>query len=67
MAGEGIGDCSHPDAESALNEPVIESATMSGPTNLAPRLRWVGHSGYVAEGIVYVLIGAFALVALLSP
>jgi len=27
----------------------------------------VGHSGYVAEGIVYVLIGAFALVAALEP
>ena len=49
-----------------MNEPVIESTTMSGPTNLSPWLRWVGHSGYVAEGIVYVLIGVFALVAALE-
>lgn len=51
-----------------MNEPVIDATTISGGrTNLAPWLRWVGHSGYVAEGVVYVLIGAFALVAALEP
>jgi len=34
---------------------------------MAPWLRWVGHSGYVAEGVVYALIGAFALAAALEP
>jgi hypothetical protein len=42
-------------------------ARQDSPTALAPRLRWVGHSGYVAEGVVYVLIGAFALMAALEP
>jgi Domain of Unknown Function (DUF1206) len=55
-----------------LSERAIEAdATASGrqdaPTALAPWLRWVGHSGYVAEGVVYVLIGAFALMAALEP
>ena len=37
------------------------------PTALAPWLRWVGHSGYVAEGVVYVLIGGFALASAFEP
>jgi hypothetical protein len=43
------------------------SARQGAPTALAPWLRWVGHGGYVAEGLVYVLIGAFALMAALEP
>lgn len=43
------------------------SARQDAPTALAPWLRWLGHSGYVAEGVVYVLIGAFALMAALEP
>ena len=52
-----------------MNEPVIAAAPPNGapPMDLAPWLRWVGHGGYVAEGVVYVLIGAFALVAALEP
>jgi len=34
---------------------------------LSSWLRWVGHCGYVSEGVVYVLIGTFALVAALEP
>ena len=37
------------------------------PIALTPWLRWVGHCGYVAEGVVYLLIGAFALIAALEP
>jgi hypothetical protein len=57
-----------------LNEPVIDAPTLGvrqdarsngGPEDLAPWLRWLGHGGYVAEGVVYVLIGAFALDAAL--
>jgi len=45
-----------------------QSTQPSGePTTLAPWLRWVGHCGYVSEGVVYVLIGGFALVAALEP
>jgi hypothetical protein len=43
------------------------SARQDAPTTPAPWLRWVGHSGYVVEGVVYVLIGAFALMAALEP
>ena len=43
------------------------SARRNAPTAVPPWLRWVGHSGYVAEGVVYVLIGAFALVAAFEP
>lgn len=59
-----------------MNEPVVSAATLSeskdtqpngAPVDLAPWLRWVGHGGYVAEGIVYVLIGTLALVAALEP
>jgi hypothetical protein len=52
-----------------LNETVIDAAQQNGapPIGLAPWLRWVGHGGYVAEGVVYVLVGAFALVAALEP
>jgi len=59
-----------------LNEPVIDATMLSlhadtqpngAPMDLAPWLRRVGHGGYVAEGIVYVLIGAFGLVAALEP
>ena len=39
----------------------------SGGDHLAPWLRWVGHCGYAAEGVVYVLIGGFALAAALEP
>jgi hypothetical protein len=46
---------------------VTVSERQDAPTALAPWLRWVGHSGYVAEGVVYVLIGVFALVAALEP
>ncbi len=44
-----------------------DSQPNGAPMDLAPWLRWVGHGGYVAEGIVYMLIGAFALVAALEP
>lgn len=45
-----------------------QDAQPSGePTTLARWLRWVGHCGYVSEGLVYVLIGGFALVAALEP
>jgi len=45
-----------------------QDAQPSGePTALAPWLRWVGHCGYVAEGVIYVLIGGLALVAALDP
>ena len=37
------------------------------PIALTPWLRWVGHCGYVAEGVVYILIGVFALIAALEP
>ena len=59
-----------------MNEPGIDLTTLGvsqdtqpngAPIDLAPWLRWVGHGGYVAEGVVYVLIGAFALVAALEP
>jgi Domain of Unknown Function (DUF1206) len=43
------------------------STRQDTPTAVPPWLRWVGHSGYVAEGVVYVLIGVFALVAALEP
>ncbi len=46
---------------------VTLSARPDAPTTLAPWLRWVGHSGYVAEGLVYVLLGTFALMAALEP
>jgi hypothetical protein len=51
----------------AIEADVAGSARQDAPTALARWLRWVGHSGYVAEGVVYVLIGAFALIAALEP
>jgi hypothetical protein len=33
------------------------------PGPLAPWERWVAHAGYIAEGLLYLLIGAFALLA----
>jgi hypothetical protein len=54
-------------SERAIEADVTVSARQDAPTALAPWLRWVGHSGYVAEGVVYVLIGAFALMASLEP
>jgi hypothetical protein len=41
--------------------------TRVGGQEFAPWLRWVGHCGYVSEGVVYVLIGGFALVTALEP
>jgi hypothetical protein len=46
---------------------VTTNARPDAQTTLAPWLRWVGHSGYVAEGLVYVLLGTFALMAALEP
>jgi hypothetical protein len=54
-------------SERTIEADVTVSARQDAPTALAPWLRWVGHSGYVAEGVVYVLIGAFALMAALEP
>ena len=72
MAGEGSRDGSHSHPVSALSARAVEadetgSARQDAPTALAPWLRWVGHSGYVAEGVIYVLIGAFALMAAFEP
>jgi Domain of Unknown Function (DUF1206) len=72
LVGEGRGDRSYSHPVSALSERAIEAdatgnARQDAPTALAPWLRWVGHSGYVAEGMVYVLVGAFALMAALEP
>ncbi len=55
-----------------MNNRLIEadaavSVYQDAPVALAPWLRWLGHTGYVAEGVVYVLIGALALVAALEP
>jgi len=54
-----------------LAKPWLADVTVSerqdAPTAVAPWLRWVGHCGYVAEGVVYVLIGVLALVAALEP
>jgi hypothetical protein len=52
-----------------LNNRLIEadaavSVYQDAPVALAPWLRWLGHTG---EGVVYVLIGALALVAALEP
>lgn len=49
------------DADATVNE------RQDAPTALAPWQRWLRHTGYVAEGIVYVLIGALALIAALEP
>ena len=54
-------------SERAIEADVTMSARQDTPTAVTPWLRWVGHSGYVAEGVVYVLIGTFALVAALEP
>jgi hypothetical protein len=54
-------------SERAIEADVTVSARQDAPTALAPWLRWVGHGGYVAEGVVYVLIGVFALMAALEP
>lgn len=51
----------------AVEPEITVSARPDAPTPLAPWLRWVGHIGYVAEGLVYVLLGAFALMAALEP
>lgn len=72
MAGDGSGDRSYTHPVSALSEQAIEadetgSVRQDAPTGLAPWLRWVAHSGYVAEGLIYVLIGAFALIAAFEP
>lgn len=34
---------------------------------LTAPLRWMGHIGYIAEGVVYILMGALALAAALKP
>ena len=54
-------------SERAIEADATGNARQDAPTALAPWLRWVGHSGYVAEGVVYVLIGTFALMAALEP
>jgi hypothetical protein len=36
-------------------------------SQLASWERWIGHAGYVAEGVVYLLIGGFALFAAVKP
>jgi hypothetical protein len=51
----------------AIEADVTMSARQDAPSAVTPWLRWVGHSGYVAEGVIYALIGAFALVAALEP
>lgn len=38
-------------------------AVDAGDSNLKAWERWVAHSGYVAEGLLYLLIGTFALLA----
>jgi hypothetical protein len=37
-----------------------------GPAPLTPWQRWVGHSGYIAEGLLYLVVGCFALFAALG-
>jgi hypothetical protein len=41
----------------------LEGATQGGPGSLKGWERCVGHIGYISEGIVYLLIGGFALIA----
>jgi uncharacterized membrane protein len=36
------------------------------PASLMPWQRWVGHSGYIAEGVLYLVVGCFALLAALG-
>jgi hypothetical protein len=54
-------------SERAIEAGVTGNSRQDAPTVVAPWLRWVGHSGYVAEGVVYVLLGIFALMAALEP
>jgi hypothetical protein len=54
-------------SEGAIEADMTVSARKDAPRALAPWLRWVGHSGYVAEGVVYVLIGGFAMMSALEP
>ncbi|HEY6483327.1 MAG TPA: DUF1206 domain-containing protein [Steroidobacteraceae bacterium] len=37
------------------------------PAGVARWERWIGHIGYVAEAVVYLLIGGFAFVAAIEP
>jgi hypothetical protein len=54
-------------SEGAIGADMTIGARKDAPSALAPWLRWVGHSGYVAEGVVYVLIGGFAMMSALEP
>jgi uncharacterized membrane protein len=47
---------------------VAEHADLSqgGPAQLAPWQRWIGHAGYIAEGVLYLVVGCFALLAALG-
>jgi len=54
-------------SERSIEPDETGNARQDAPTALAPWLRWVAHSGYIAEGVVYVLVGSFALMAALEP
>ncbi len=39
----------------------------SDDSALAPWVRWTGHTGYIAEGVFYLPLGFFALLAAMGP
>ncbi len=47
-----------------VSEPAARSH--DEPVPLTPWQRWVGHSGYFAEGVLYLVVGCFALLAALG-
>ena len=47
-----------------LSEPSVRPH--DGPAPLSPWQRCVGHSGYIAEGLLYLVVGCFALLAALG-
>src|ERR1700728_4687151 len=48
------------------DRPHDERAPHDEPVPLAPWQRCVGHSGYIAEGLLYLVVGCFALLAALG-
>ena len=47
--------------------PARSARTRREALDVVPWWRWVGHAGYIAEGVIYLLIGGFALLAAVEP
>lgn len=50
-----------------IRDRIAKRPTGGDAADIAPWLRWAGHLGYVAEGVVYIVIGSYALISALEP